>query len=346
MRAVATKGPFHFILFVTARCNARCRMCFYLDEIEMANANLSRELTLDEIDQVFRKLDFVPYISLSGGEPFLREDIEKILHLAALYCDPLMISVPTNCSMPERVANVFETLCGNHPKVQFEAQISIDGVGDVHDEVRRVPGLFDQVLETMERLDGLKQNSSNLRIKIVTTYSAFNQDGIAELIDYADEHLSFDRLILAWAHGNCDPASLDGLELTSYQEMLQRVDLVNSKRAADPGKIMTMARLVKTAKEVTREEWNRDRSLGQYCNAGRKIIVLSEQGELYPCELLSYSLGNVRNSGYDLRRMMAAEYGAFIEEHPPNQCHCDWGCGQNVAIATHPKFWRNGFKKP
>lgn len=252
LRTSITEGPFHFIFFVTARCNARCRMCFYLKEIANAEANLHNELTIDEIRQVFGKLGFVPYISLSGGEPFLRKDVAEILDCAARECAPLVISTPTNCSTPMRIVRTFERLCPDHPDVQFEVQVSMDGVGHVHDEVRRVPGLFDRVLETLKLLDGLRADTPNLKIKLVTTYSSYNHDGVAELIEYAERNLAFDRMILAWAHGNCDEETHRGLEFSRYRELLDRVEDLNVRRHEQQGPTTHLARFVKKGKEAAR----------------------------------------------------------------------------------------------
>ena len=340
-RAVATQGPFHFIFFVTARCNARCRMCFYLDEIEQANANLHKELSLDEIKRIFSTLGFVPYFSLSGGEPFLRPDLFEIIDAAAGSMSPMAISTPTNGSMPERVIELYDKICPLHPDVQFEVQVSLDGVGEVHDRVRRVPGLFGLVLETLTGLEQLRAKHANLKVKIVATYSTFNDGDVAALIDYAGANLAFDRMILAWTHGNCDAAAKHGLDYDRYREMLARVETLNQSRWAAQGPVMLMARAVKRIKERNRLKWDRDQSLGRFCNAGRKIIVLSEQGEVHPCEPLAYSMGNIRAHDFDLGKLMADAYAGFTDAHPPKACHCDWGCVQNVAVASHPRFWFN-----
>lgn len=344
-RALAKGGLFHFIFFVTARCNARCRMCFYLEEIEHANENIADELTIGEIQTLFKKLGYVPYVSFSGGEPFLRDDIFEILDYAATYSKPLVLSTPTNCFSPEKIHAVFSRLCPKHPEIQIEAQISIDGVGEVHDAIRRVPGLFEKAVETLERLRHLQAGQPNLKIKLVTTFSAFNQDSVSDLIDYAGTSLPFDRMILAWAHGNCDEAAKTGLDYTRYKGFLRRIEKINSQRSRSGGAagLTPLGRLVKNCKENTRLRWDREKSLGRYCNAGRKIAVLSERGELYACEPLSFSLGNVRNAGYSVQSVLDTGYENFATENPPKECHCDWGCGQNVAVVTNPKFWLNVF---
>ncbi|NIV95467.1 hypothetical protein GWN42_22410, partial [candidate division KSB1 bacterium] len=69
-RAVFSEEPNYMVLFVTAVCNARCPMCFYWEEIESANARL--ELRLEEFEKISQKLNHLHYLSIGGGEPFIR----------------------------------------------------------------------------------------------------------------------------------------------------------------------------------------------------------------------------------------------------------------------------------
>ena len=96
---------------------------------------------------------------------------------------------------------------------------------------------------------------------------------------------------------------------------------------------------VKNRKEEVRDQIDRDRSLGQFCNAGNKIIVIGETGDVYPCEVLDFKMGNLRDYDLSLHRLMDEHYGRFTEAHPPKECHCDWGCAQNIALVTNPRFW-------
>lgn len=335
-----TNRPFNLILYVTARCNARCSMCYYLDVIEKANDNISLELSMDEIHKIFLKLGYVPYLSLSGGEPFLRNDIAQIVDSAAKICRPMVISVPTNCSNPKHIIKTFESICPKYPDVQFEAHVSLDGLGQVHDNIRKIPGLFDKVLETTELLNSLNRGScKNLKTKLVSTYSSHNQDQVEDLIRFAGEHMHFERMILAMAHGTCSDVTKQHLDKLRYAELCQKVEAMNRKRMAKQSVPMRLARRTKKAKEHLRDKWDKEKSLGCYCNAGKKILVISEQGEVYPCEPLRYVMGNVRNYDYDVLELVKENYVAFLQKYPGKSCHCDWGCAQNIAVISNLKFW-------
>ena len=64
------------ILFVTSRCNAFCKTCFYHEEL-----NQPGDLTFEQIEQVSRTMPAITDLWLSGGEPTLRRDLSEIINL-------------------------------------------------------------------------------------------------------------------------------------------------------------------------------------------------------------------------------------------------------------------------
>lgn len=339
LSASVSRRPFQVNFFVTARCNARCRFCFYLEAIENANANVSKELTLAEIRTVFDRAGRLPYVSLSGGEPFLRRDLADIIDHIARVSDPLMISVPTNGAYTDRIVETFDDVSARHAHVQFEAQLSIDAPEADHDALRQVPGLYKRALDTNRRLAEVRRRRTNLGLKVVITYSAFNQHVVEPLIDTVEATFAFDRLILAKVHGNCDSAARDGLDWDTFRRLLERTRVINAARATTRGFVGNLSVRVKNRKEEMRDRIDRDRSLGRFCNAGRKIVVISETGDVHPCEVLGFKMGNLRDYDLDLPTLMEANYDRFVAAHPRAACHCDWGCAQNIALVTNPRFW-------
>lgn len=67
---------------ITKRCNFRCLHCYHtFDDYD------NKDLTYEEIDEMFKILNELGVfkVTLSGGEPFLRKDIFKILKLGSKY---------------------------------------------------------------------------------------------------------------------------------------------------------------------------------------------------------------------------------------------------------------------
>ena len=71
------RNPIYVQFYVTSRCNLTCKQC----NIIYANANV-REATLDEIRMIAKNLRRIGLgiILLTGGEPFVRQDLPEIIH--------------------------------------------------------------------------------------------------------------------------------------------------------------------------------------------------------------------------------------------------------------------------
>ena len=335
IRHLFSGTPFHIILYVTSVCNARCEYCYYAEEL---NKDTKYELTDDEIVSVFQGLQKVPHLSISGGEPFLRKNIAELLHDVIRVSQPRVVSIPTNCSTPDRICSTFDQLCRQFPETLFDLQISLDGYGKAHDELRKIDGLFESVMETNARASQLLDEHQNFGVKIVSVFSSFNQDRFEELVNHVEKEMAFDRFIVAWPHGTCSEETKKGLDRQRFEGFLRRAKEINRRRRSHNTETQ-MAVSVKNAKERMRPWWNKKENLGDYCNAGKQIVVIGETGKVFPCESLWHELGNLRDFEYDLAKLLRETYPDFYREYIKPGCHCEWGCAQNVAIVTNPTLW-------
>jgi MoaA/NifB/PqqE/SkfB family radical SAM enzyme len=158
--------PLNLTVSVTNSCNSRCSTC-------RIHTKDTPEMTLDEYDRVFRSLGKSPYwVTISGGEPFLRKDISEILRKVVDYCRPRIITLATNGILTDRIVNEIDKIAGNSPRLRLIVNVSIDGIGDEHDQIRNVKDGYRKAVETFH---GLKQlNAPNLAVGIHTVISNFN----------------------------------------------------------------------------------------------------------------------------------------------------------------------------
>ena len=65
--------PFSVVVSISFRCNSKCRTC---DVWRKPND----DMTVEEWDKVFANLGRTPfYITFTGGEPFLRKDLDEMV---------------------------------------------------------------------------------------------------------------------------------------------------------------------------------------------------------------------------------------------------------------------------
>src|ERR1044071_317065 len=91
------------ILFVTSRCNAFCRTCFYHEEL-----NQPGDLTFEQIEKISRTMPPITDLWLSGGEPTLRGDVPEIIDLFVTRNHVNRVIIPTNGLIKTRVYEIVE----------------------------------------------------------------------------------------------------------------------------------------------------------------------------------------------------------------------------------------------
>ncbi len=153
VRYFRTLPPHQLQINVTYRCNAHCTMCNIWQMQERPEMS-TEEFSLVLQDPLFRSIE---RLTLAGGEPSLRRDLVELTELFVRSMPRLVsLTLITNGLAVERVladARAMLDLCAQRG-IGFNVSVSLDGVGQVHDEMRNVPGAFAKA----ERcLTGLKE---------------------------------------------------------------------------------------------------------------------------------------------------------------------------------------------
>ena len=127
-------------VIVTYRCNARCNMCDCFKD----PTKPSEEIKLEDI----KKLPEMAFTNITGGEPFIRKDLEEIVE--ELYKKTNRIVISTNGYFTDRIIK----LCERFPKVGI--RISIEGLQKTNDAIRGIPNGFERGYTTLKTLVGMK----------------------------------------------------------------------------------------------------------------------------------------------------------------------------------------------
>lgn len=155
-------------LIVTYRCNAKCYMCNTWQHPSNKNDEYSPAL----VDKLPSGLDF---INITGGEPFLRADIEEIVGKALVKTKRLVIS--SNGYFTDRIIKLFEKF-GNRVGIR----ISMEGLPAANDELRGIKNGFDHGMRTLTTLHGMGMKD----IGFGMTVSDRNADDMIELYRLAN----------------------------------------------------------------------------------------------------------------------------------------------------------------
>jgi radical SAM protein with 4Fe4S-binding SPASM domain len=129
-------------IIVTYRCNARCHMCNTWQYPTKRSEEIKPE--------VLEKLPPLSFTNITGGEPFLRDDILDIVEVIKRKSKRMVIS--TNGFMTDRILDVAR----RHKDIGI--RISIEGLPKANDYIRGLKDGFDHGLRTLLGLNriGLK----------------------------------------------------------------------------------------------------------------------------------------------------------------------------------------------
>ncbi|MCR5837306.1 MAG: radical SAM protein [Lachnospiraceae bacterium] len=129
-------GKLNGTVIVTYRCNARCNMC----NRYKAPSKAEEEITLDTI----KKLPEMYFTNITGGEPFIREDLKDIVRELYKKSDRIVIS--TNGFFTDRIID----LCKEFPNIGI--RISIEGLEETNNKIRGLEDGYKKGYETLKKL--------------------------------------------------------------------------------------------------------------------------------------------------------------------------------------------------
>ncbi|MGN8741603.1 radical SAM protein [Collinsella sp. LCP19S3_C6] len=127
-------------VIVTYRCNARCTMC----NRYKAPSRPDEEISLETI----KKLPKMYFTNITGGEPFIREDLPDIVRELYKKSDRIVIS--TNGYFTDRIIALAEEF----PEVGI--RVSIEGLEQTNNEIRGLPDGFNRGYSTLKKLVEMK----------------------------------------------------------------------------------------------------------------------------------------------------------------------------------------------
>jgi len=320
--------PTDMCIILTYRCQMRCKMC----NIWKNPSDREKEITLEEI----QRLPKVKFINLTGGEPFLRDDIEEVVRICHTKAPRVVIS--TSGWMEDRII----ALAKKYPKTGF--RISIEGLSQKNDELRGQAGGFDRGLQTLLTLKEMKIKD----IGFGCTVSNQNSDDMLWLYKLSRAmHVEFATAAFhnSYYFHKSDNVITNGEEVCRNFQQLVKLQL----------------------REMHPKSWFRayfNMGLINYiegkprllpCEAGSINFFVDPYGEIYPCNGMEAcywmeSMGNIRETP-DFDTLWHSEQAQNVRENVRSCAKNCWMIG-TVAPVTKKYFmqplkWvlRNKWKK-
>ena len=250
---------------------------------------------------MFESLGKAPYwFTFSGGEPTLRKDLPDMVGSAYRHCQPGIINIPTNGIQDKIIPGRIEQVLLAAPKSEVIINLSLDGVGLKHNEVRGVRNNWARAMSTYAGLKELQKQYKNLTLGVHTVISNFNIDSFAELCEYVQRELKPDSYIteIAEERVELDTVGL-GITPTAERYTVAIDTLLESMRDK---KLTGVAEVTQAFRrqyyDIVKRTLREQRQVIP-CMAGVASAQIAPNGDVWTCCVRAQSMGNLREHNYD-----------------------------------------------
>jgi len=275
--------PVHLILFITDNCNSKCSTCFYGQ-----NLNKGEKLSPEDIEKISEAMGELIWLDVSGGEPFLRQDIDQICYRFINRNHVRFLNIPTNAIQTNVISRSVEAILANPGDFRLNIAISLDGIGENHDRIRGVPGNYDRALKTMEAMREIRATDQRLTVSVVTTLMRSNVEDVKRLLNMWVAEWDLDYHSVNILRGQpVDPrispptpeqyAQVSKLQAELSGHQFNRRWLSVGGRIATTGRVMLNRYYMREIQGIPKNI---------LCNAGDVSCVIDANADVSFCELL------------------------------------------------------------
>ncbi|MFB6190592.1 MAG: radical SAM protein [Candidatus Nanohaloarchaea archaeon] len=292
--------PANMTFSVIDRCNMACRTCGIWKNRD------TDEMTVEEYESVVEPLDLY-WVTVSGGEPFMREDFAELMDVIVNGTEPSFVTIATNGMLNRETREAMEEILQVTSDTEFVLNFSVDGPLGTHEYLRRTRNAFEKVSRTIEEVRGL--DSDRISIGANTVVSKYNEDKIPGTYQDVQRKLDPDSFIAEVAeqrdklyNGDMEFAPENPAEALRFLlETTRQEDRRGPPRAV---KLMRTAFYTYLLRE--REVTNYTGFVSAQCNP---------DGEVWPTSMDSRVMGDLRQDGHDFRAMWNSQQAEEVRNH-------------------------------
>jgi len=269
-----TPSPIDCVLAITYRCNSRCLMCNIWQ--------IKNPATIDPAE--YRKLPAsLRDINISGGEPFLHPKITEVVKILRETCPHARIVISSNGFASGLIETKMKEILLIDKNIGIA--FSLDGIGEMHNRVRQIPGGFEKVMDSLARVKKLGMTN----IRLAFTILSENVSHFGKVYDLAREN----GVEFTEAFAQSSEHYFGGKQIVNqpnYAELKKQYEYVINQELKS-GKIKSWLRayfafglyqFVVEKKQILNND------------PGTKFFFLDPSGDVYPSVVHNYPMGNIR----------------------------------------------------
>ena len=301
---------------ITGRCNKRCKHCYINDyekdqfntddliKIGYEYLNLLKEYNKEHSQELKGQ------INITGGEPFIRDDIWNLLDFIKKHKKLIDFSILTNGSFLNE--DTVKKLKSYNPR---SVQISLDGTKETHDYIRG-NGSYDEVIKAAKLLHKYK-------IKTLISFTA-NDKNYRQFKDIVNigRHL---RVYKVWTDRMVPIGSGNNeyINTLSKENVIEYVNIIRKEKE----KLINKMSKIEIGGERSLQFLNGTSNCYK-CSAGDGLIIVLENGDILPCRRLPIIAGNIKdkNGGIIKRKLKDIYFNSEVFKDLRNYDYIPSGC--------------------
>ncbi len=320
-------APILVNLQITRRCNLRCIHCDIREAPERYSSIIKNEFSTEEIKEIVDSLKSMgtSYISISGGEPFIRKDIYEVIQYIKEKGLGLHISSNGTLITKEDAKRIND--------LGLDAiSISLDAVTpELHDKIRGVNGTFNRTVNAIKYLVDYKKHT---QVGISPIITDLNLEELPRLVDFANDlgidAIRFQPWHVSLGHKETEEIlNIRGNRLEVLDEVIEQI-IEKTKKYG----IYTNSEVYLRGIRRFFEDKNK---IDIDCFAGFFSCNISCEGYVVPCAFIS-PVGNVKNEPFE-KIWNSQRFNEVRKEIKKGNCQKCWmGCFIEPSFRCSLKF--------
>ncbi|MEM5855523.1 MAG: SPASM domain-containing protein, partial [Candidatus Aenigmatarchaeota archaeon] len=242
--------------------------------------------------------------------------------------DLYLLTTPTNGLIPnlieEKIERILKFFKGN-----YIITVSLDGPKEIHEFIRGIEGSWEKAMETFKKLKKFEKKYKNFKVFFGYTISPFNVNKFDETvrevkkifpyISSNDFHVNIFHLSEIYYH-------------TTYKDM-GNMDFKEFSKAAikEIKKILSQKRMYDLISLINRKyllwgmKYLKNQKMPVDCNIYNLSAFVDPYGNVYPCSIFNFKLGNLRENNYNLLKILNSTRAKKAKELIKNgKCPSCW----------------------
>jgi MoaA/NifB/PqqE/SkfB family radical SAM enzyme len=280
------------------------------------------------------------WVTLSGGDQFVRSDFDEVVRLVKTQIEPSIINIPMNSVITERIFQLLPKIAHHTIGSQLVLNLSVDEIGAAHDRIRGAERNFEKVKLVAELIHDLKKTYAHIVLGVHTVISKLNVDRIQDIEREARAIFKPDSYIAEVAENRVELKTIDK-DITPASSDYRRAVAHLQNTIRDHRSPHPVARLVESLRleyyDLSARILEEKRQVID-CYAGWASAQLAPDGHVWGCCVRAESIGNVREHGYDFGVVWFGTAGdSFRASVRAHECACPLANASYTNLLLDPK---------